>query len=461
MSALDLARWQFGTTTIYHFIFVPLSIGLSLLIAIMQTVYYRTGNTTYRTMVKFWGKLFLLNFAMGVVTGLVQEFQFGMNWSSYSRYVGDIFGAPLAAEALLAFFVESTFLGLWIFGWDKLSRGLHLATIWLVAIGTEVSAYFILAANSWMQHPVGYIVNRTTGRAELRDFPAVLFNVTQLVSIPHVLLASYLTAGLFVIGISGYHLLRRKEVDVFRGSAQIALVISFISAVLIAFVGHVQAQVMTQQQPMKMAAAEALYRTESGAHFSIFAIGDLTGQHLIFDVTLPNLLSVLATNDWNGTVLGIDDVQAQERQQFGPGDYTPIVPVTYWTFRLMIGVAFALIAFTAWGLYLMRRRRLERTRSFLRLAPYAIALPFLANTTGWMFTEMGRQPWAVYGLIRTADGVSPSVGVLSVGLSMVVFTLLYGGLAAVEGYLLWKFARAGPTDEERAQPAETEPAFAY
>lgn len=460
MTALDLARWQFGVTTVYHFIFVPLTIGLSLLLAIMQTAWWRTRNPVYRTMTRFWGRIFLINFALGVVTGLVQEFQFGMNWSSYSRYVGDIFGAPLALEGLAAFFVESTFLGLWIFGWDKLPPALHLASIWMVAIGAQASAYAILVANSWMQHPVGYVINQATGRAEMRDFLAILFNPTQLVTWPHTILASFLTGSLLVIGISGYHLLRQSEVDLFGRSARIAMVVCFMSAVLIAFVGHLQAQVMTGQQPMKMAAAEALYHTESGAGFSLFAIGDPSGKHLYLNVTLPHMLSVLATNTWDGTVQGITDVQAQEQQQFGPGDYTPYIPVTYWMFRLMVGVAFVLMAFSGLGLYLMWRGRFDQGRWFHRLAPVALILPFLGNTTGWIFTEMGRQPWVVYGLMRTSNGVSPAVPLGSVGLSIAVFTALYGGLAVVGGSLVWAAARAGPSKEDAAEP-ETMPAFAY
>src|SRR6266542_6295862 len=278
MDAIDLARWQFGITTVYHFLFVPITIGLSALVAGLHTAWYRTGNVKYRRMTQFWGKLFLINFAMGVVTGIVQEFQFGMNWSDYSRFVGDIFGAPLAIEGLLAFFLESTFLGLWIFGWDRLPKKLHLATIWLASIGTLLSAYFILAANSWMQHPVGYAVNSDRGRAELHSIWAVLSNSTTLVTFPHTITACFLTAGAFVLAISAWHLRRRHQQDVFRPSLRLGAWVVLIAGVGVLVTGDMQARIMTEQQPMKMAAAEALYNTAKPASFSVFTIGSLDGR---------------------------------------------------------------------------------------------------------------------------------------------------------------------------------------
>src|SRR5690242_9156652 len=319
MDALTLARWQFGITTIYHFFFVPLTLGLSLLIALMESIYVRTGNKTFKRMAQFWGQLFLINFAMGVVTGIVQEFQLGMNWSAYSRFVGDIFGAPLAIEGLLAFFLESTFLGMWIFGWDRLPKRLHLASIWLAAVGTTLSAFFILAANSWMQHPVGYVVNTARGRAELHDFGAVLTNVTLWVTFPHTIAAAFLTAAAFVIGVSAYHLMRGRQVEVFRPSIRFALVTAAVAGVAVVGTGHLQGQVMTTQQPMKMAAAEALWDTESGAGFSLFAVGDVEHGRNHINIRVPGLLSLLATNSPHGTVQGINDVQAAEQAKFGPG----------------------------------------------------------------------------------------------------------------------------------------------
>jgi cytochrome d ubiquinol oxidase subunit I len=451
MDALMLARWQFGATTLYHFIFVPLTIGLAPLVAIMQTAYLRSGNESYRRMARLFGKLFVINFAMGVATGLVQEFQFGMNWSSYSRFVGDVFGAPLAIEGLLAFFMESTFLGLWLFGEGRLPERLHTATIWLVALGTTLSALFILAANSWMQHPVGYAINPATHRAEMHDFWALLTNPVLLVTFPHTVFGAYLTGGLFVLGVSAYHLLHKRETELFSRAARIALVWSFVSSLLVAFSGHAQAQIMTDVQPMKMAAAEALYHTQRGAEFSLFAIGTPDGKHLIFDPTVPHVLSILATNTWNGEVQGINDIQSSYQKQYGPGDYTPIIPVTYWTFRLMVGVGLLLAAFAAVGLWLLYRRRYETTAWFQRAALVAIALPFFANWMGWIFTEMGRQPWVVFGLLKTAGGLSFSVGGGSVLTSLLAFTALYGLLAVIDGYLMLKVAQAGPVDDEEGE----------
>ncbi|HSL56464.1 MAG TPA: cytochrome ubiquinol oxidase subunit I, partial [Acidimicrobiales bacterium] len=440
MDALDLARWQFGITTVYHFLFVPLSIGMALFVAITQTLWHRTDNVTYLRMTKFWGKLLLINFALGVVTGIVQEFQFGMNWSDYSRFVGDIFGAPLAMEGLIAFFLESTFLGLWIFGWDRLPRRIHLACIWLVAFGTTISAAFILAANSWMQHPVGFRINEVAGRAELTSFWEVLTNSTLLIAFPHTILAAWMTAGMLVLAVSAWHLLRRNELDVFTRSARIGLVFVFAAGVLTAFTGHTQAQIMTEQQPMKMAAAEALWDTEQPAGFSIFAVGDIENGRNSINIVIPHALSVLSTNTWDGTVEGINDLQALYEEQFGPGNYIPNVGVVYWSFRIMVGAGFAMIALSGIGLWLMYRNRLETTSWYLKLTIPALALPFVANSAGWIMTEMGRQPWVVWGVLRTEDGVSPNVGAAFVWVSMIGFTLLYGVLAGANVYLLRKYA---------------------
>jgi len=464
MNPLDIARWQFGITTVYHFLFVPLTIGLSALVAGLQTAWVRTGKAHYLRATKFWGKLFLINFAMGVVTGIVQEFQFGMNWSAYSRFVGDVFGAPLAIEGLLAFFLESTFLGLWIFGWDRLPRRIHLACIWLVAVGTLLSAYFILAANSWMQHPVGYHVNG--GRAELTDFWAVLTNSTMLVAFPHTVTASFVTAGLFVVGVSAWHLARRRHVEVFRPSLRMALAVTFVAALGVAVTGDLQGKVMTAQQPMKMAAAEALYRTEQPASFSIFTIGTLDGGREVYSVKVPRVLSFLATGRFDGRVQGVDDVQAAERAKYGPGDYRPFVPLAYWNFRIMVGVGFATALIALLGLWLLRRGRLPANRWVWRIGVLSLALPFIGNSAGWIFTEMGRQPWSVYGVLKTASSVSPGVGATSMLISLIALTTLYGVLMVIEAGLLVRYVKAGPPseDEVQASPAgedEAELLFAY
>ena len=376
MDVLDIARWQFGIITVYHFVFVPITIGLSAIIAGMETAWVRTGKQEYLRLTKFFGRLFLINFAIGVVTGIVQEFQFGMNWSDYSRFVGDIFGAPLAVEGLLAFFLESTFLGLWIFGWDKLPRGLHATTMWLVHIGTLFSSWFILAANSWMQHPVGYRYNPASGRAELTDFWAVMFNKVQLVTFPHVVLAAYMTAGAFVVGVAAWLYVRKEHVAdqaLYRKAIRIGAVVALVAGLGVAITGDAQGKIMTEVQPMKMAAAEALYESEQPASFSIFTIGTPDGTSEKFAIKIPNLLSFLATGTWDGKVEGINDLRATYEQKYGQdpgaayytaGDYVPNIPVTYWTFRFMIGVGLLTAAGAALILWLTRKGRTPTSRWF-------------------------------------------------------------------------------------------------
>ncbi|HXH97619.1 MAG TPA: cytochrome ubiquinol oxidase subunit I [Gaiellaceae bacterium] len=448
--ALDLARWQFAVTTLYHFLFVPVTIGTAWFLVGMQTAWYRTGDERWLRLTRFFGKLFLINFALGVVTGIVQEFQFGMNWSAYSRYVGDIFGAPLAIEGLAAFFLESTFLGLWIFGWDRLKPKVHLATIWLVAIGTTASAYFILAANSWMQHPVGYKLNPATHRAELTSIAQILTNNTLIRAFGHTIAAAALTAAMLVLGVAAWHLRRGGEAALFRPVVAIALWSTLAAGIATILIGHAQGQLMTKEQPMKMASAEALYTTESGARFSLFDIGPWQKypSKSLVSIAIPHGLSILADNSWNGTVKGINDIQDQYAATYGPGNYKPIVGVTYWTFRIMTGLGFLAALIAILGLWLARRPgRLESSHRFLRFAVFAISLPFLANLAGWIFTEMGRQPWIVQGLLLTKDAVSPSVGAWSVGLTLAGFTLLYGILAAVEAILMIRAAKHGPDPE--------------
>ncbi|GFJ81685.1 cytochrome ubiquinol oxidase subunit I [Phytohabitans houttuyneae] len=457
MDALDLARWQFGVTTVYHFLFVPITIGLSCLVATMQTVWARTGDERWLRLTRFYGKLLLINFAMGVVTGIVQEFQFGMNWSDYSRFVGDIFGAPLAIEALLAFFLESTFLGLWIFGWDRLPRRIHLACIWAVAVGTILSAYFILAANSWMQHPVGYRFNPETGRAELHDFGAVLTNKVTLVTFPHTLAGCFLTAGALVLAVALWHLIRRPGTDqasAFRSAAKLGAWVTVIAAAATIVTGDVQGKIMTQVQPMKMAAAEALYETEQPAAFSVFTIGTLDGSREVYSLKIPDLLSWLATGDLNGEVKGINDLQDQYVAEYGPGSYTPIIPVTYWSFRLMIGFGMLAALVAVWTLWTLRRGRAPASRWLLRAGLVLPLLPLAANAFGWIFTEMGRQPWIVFSEMLTRDGVSRSVSTGEVVTSLAGFTLLYGLLAFIEIRLLLRYARAGLPEAQ--PPADTD-----
>ena len=462
MDAVDLARWQFGITTVYHFFFVPITIGLSLLVALMQTVWMRTRNPQWLRLTKFFGKLFTINFALGLVTGIVQEFQFGMNWSDYSRFVGDIFGAPLAMEALLAFFLESTFLGLWLFGWGRIPERLHAACIWLVHIGTVLSAYFILAANSFMQNPVGYEINPDSGRAELTDFVAVLTNKVQLVTFPHVVTAAYMTGAAFVLAFALWHLWRertpRTDKPMYRKAAKLGAWALLVAGLGVIVSGDVQGKIMTEVQPMKMAAAEGLYEDVpegEGAPFSIITVGTLDGSEEVWAVTVPKLLSYLATGSFEGGVQGIDHIQERYEltyageQLTAADDYRPIIPVTYWSFRLMMGLGFLAMAVAAATLWALRggdareEMRLEGRRWWAWAGALVLFLPLFANSFGWIFTEMGRQPWLVMGLMTTRTGVSPGVSAAEVLTSMVVFTLLYGALAVVEVGLTLRYGRAG------------------
>ncbi len=444
MDAITLARLQFGVTTVYHFFFVPLTLGLSVLVAIMETLYVRTGQDIYKQMTKFWGKLFIINFAMGVVTGIVQEFQFGMNWSEYSRFVGDIFGAPLAIEALSAFFLESIFLGVWIFGWDKLSRGMHALTIWLVAIASNLSALWILVANSFMQEPVGYVLRN--GRAEMTDFFALVFNPNVWVQFPHTVAAGFATGSIFVMGISAYHLARKNHMEHFKRSFKIASVFGTIAILLVIFNGHSQTQHLIKIQPMKFAAAEALWYTESPASFSLLTIGDWQQTRDVFSIRLPRLLCLLAYNRLDCQVQGVNDLQAQYEQTFGPGNYIPPVAVIYWSFRIMVGAGFAMAALLFLGLMIYKRGMLEKWPRILPVYVWAIALPYLANTAGWLLTEIGRFPWVVYGVMKIEEGISTIVPAGSVLATLIFYTLIYGALMVAEVYLLLKFAKAGPAE---------------
>jgi cytochrome d ubiquinol oxidase subunit I len=444
MDALTLARWQFGVTTVYHFFFVPLTIGLVWVVAGLQTAWYVTGDEAWRRLTKFWGKLFLINFAMGVVTGIVQEFQFGMNWSEYSRFVGDVFGAPLAIEALLAFFLESTFLGLWIFGWDKLPRKVHLAAIWLVAIGSNISAYWILVANSFMQQPTGYALRN--GRAEMESFWALVTNPHVFVQFPHVLTGAMATAAFFVLAISAWQLRRAGDPanrEAFRRSFRVGAFYALASTVGVMVVGHSQAQYMMRVQPMKMAAAEALWETENPAAMSLFTWGNEPERRDVYAVKVPGLLSFLAYNRFDGEVRGIKSLQAEYEAKHGPGSYVPPVMWTYWNFRAMVGAGTLMLLLAGWAVVVTRDEHVERARRLLTLLVPALVLPYVANTSGWIFTEIGRAPWIVFGMMKLEDAVSPTVGAGEVLFTLVGFTLLYAVLMGADVYLLSRFAKGG------------------
>jgi cytochrome bd ubiquinol oxidase subunit I len=465
MDTVDLARLQFAITTLFHFLFVPLTTGLGFLIAIMETFYVVRGKEIYKRMAKFWGRLFVVNFAVGVVTGIVLEFQFGMNWSNYSKFVGDVFGAPLAIEALMAFFLESTFLGLWLFGWDKLNKYVHALCMWLIAIGSTLSAFWILMANSWMQNPVGFALKN--GRAEMTDFWAIVTNPRLAVQFPHVFWATLVAAAFFVTGVSAWHLLRNKgEPEFFRRSINIGIVVGLVAGIGVLAAGHAQAQFSIQNQPMKMAAAEALWNTEDPAGLSVFTIGDEKNRTDIFSIRLPSLLSFLAYDKLTGEVKGINDLQAEYVKKYGAGNYVPPVWISYWSFRGMVGSGVLMVVVSLYAVFLLIRKRLERRRWFLWALVGAAALPYLANTCGWILTEMGRQPWVVQGLLKTQDAVSPSVGTISVVISLLSFTLLYAALGAVDLFLMFKLAKSDPhKDGEKAvedhQKGKEEPVLAY
>jgi cytochrome bd ubiquinol oxidase subunit I len=477
MNALDVSRWQFGITTVYHFIFVPLTIGLAPLIAIMQTVWVATGNTAWYRLTKFFGKLFLINFAIGVATGIVQEFQFGMNWSEYSRFVGDIFGAPLAMEGLVAFFFESTFIGLWIFGWTRLPRLVHLACIWIVAIAVNASAFFIISANSFMQHPVGATFNPKTGRAELTSIVALFTNNTGLAAFSHAVGGAFLTAGAFVAAICAWWMVRSRHTGgesgaaagsdartMYRPGTILGCWVALIAAAVLFLTGDVQGKLMFQQQPMKMASAESLCHTETDPYFSILTVGTHNNCDSIARVIeVPYVLPFLAEGKFTDVTLdGVKDLQAKAEQKFGPGDYRPNLFVTYWAFRAMIGFLLVPVLFALVALWLTRGKRIPDKRWFAWFALLTIPTPFLANSAGWVFTEMGRQPWVVVPnptgnqMIRLTvqHGVSHhSAGI--VVFSLITFTLLYAGLAVIWFWLIKRYVIEGPLehDSEPAPPA--------
>jgi cytochrome bd ubiquinol oxidase subunit I len=490
----DLARWQFATTSIYHFLFVPVTIGLAFLVALLQTSWHRNGRvggSEYKRLTRFFGTLLLINVAVGVVTGLVQEFEFGMNWSVYSRYVGDVFGGPLAMEGLAAFFLESTFLGLWLFGWDRLSKRVHLACIWIVAFATMLSALFIMAANSWMQHPVGY--KMVKGQPRLDNIGALFTNPTFLWGFVHIILAALITGALIMLAISAWYLRTLKgtsklnpspnagglvpqvggqtgggrEAEAFKRTASLSLAVLIPSIVLTLFVGSELGVVETKYQPMKIAAAEGQWNTCQPCSFSLFQIGggkdDKTPSQI---VEVPHVLSLLATNSWNGKVIGLNQLQAESVKKYGPGNYVPDVFIQYWSMRVMAYLAALVMLLALWGAWLLHRGKLEGSKWFLRLSIWAVVTPFLMNTAGWLLTESGRQPWIVQGLMKTANANSPSVSATDIWISLVVFVLLYAALGAADVVLMLRYARKGLGHEdersgESPRGATTIPALTY
>jgi cytochrome bd ubiquinol oxidase subunit I len=471
MDALDVSRWQFGITTVYHFLFVPLTIGLAPIIAAMQTAWVITGDNVWYRLTRFFGKLFLINFALGVATGIVQEFQFGMNWSEYSRFVGDVFGAPLAMEGLVAFFFESTFIGLWIFGWNRLPRLLHLACIWIVAIAVNLSAFFIIAANSFMQHPVGSRYNPETGRAELTSIVALFTNNTAIAAFLHAVAGSFLTAGAFVAGICGWWMARSGRgqggdaATMYRPATILGSLVALVAAVGLFLTGDTQGKLMFQQQPMKMASAESLCHTATDPDFSVLTVGTHNNCDSVTHVIeVPYVLPFLAEGKLSGVTLdGVKNIQQQDQTRFGPGDYRPNLFVTYWAFRIMIGLLLIPVLFALVALWMTRGGRTPDQRWFSWLALVTIPMPFLANSAGWVFTEMGRQPWIVAPnptgdqmvRITVQQGVSGH-GAGIVVLSLIVFTLVYAVLAVIWFWLIRRYVIEGPQEHD-AEPAPPAP----
>jgi cytochrome d ubiquinol oxidase subunit I len=458
---VDLARIQFAFTSINHFFFVPVTMGLAFLTALLQTAWYRSRREEYLRLTRFFGTLLVINIAIGVVTGLVQEFEFGMNWGQYSRLVGNIFGAPLAMEGLAAFFLESTFLGLWLFGWNRLSRRVHLTTIWLVALGSMLSALFILAANSWMQHPVGYTM--VNGKPVLNNLWAVFTNPVFIWGYAKVVFVALTTGAIIMLAVSAWQLRHGGDRDVFRRSANMALVVLLPAILFTMAVGDELGVIEGRYQPMKIAAAEAQWNTCQPCSFSLFQIGggnqDQTPTQIL---EIPHLLSLLATNHWNGQVVGLNQLQAQYTSQFGPGNYVPNVFIQYWSMRTMAYLGGLVLLMSLWGLWLIYRKRLATSRVFLKVAVWAAVLPFLMNTAGWLLTESGRQPWIVQGIMLTKNGISPTVSVTWLWISLIFFILLYGTLGTVDLLLMLKYSRkqlpAPPAPAEADAPV---PAVLY
>ncbi len=443
MDIVSLSRLQFAVTTIFHFLFVPLTLGLVWVVAIFQTQYYRTGEERYRRMAKFWGKLFLINFGMGIVTGIVQEFQFGMNWSEYSRFVGDVFGSLLAIEALVAFFMESVFLGIWIFGENRVPKRVHLLSIWMAAIGSLFSSIWILLANGWMQHPVGHIINPVTGNAQLVDFFALLTNWKGWLLFWHAISAGFAAAAFLLLGVSAWYLVRNREPEVFRPSFALGAILGVIASFNLIMSGHTQGQEMRLYQPMKLAAIEAVWETEQPASFSLLTIGDLSGKREVWSIRIPYVMSFLACNNFDCEVRGVNDLQAEYEALYGPGDYIPLMVFTYWGFRIMMALGFMMMGISLFALFIIMRNWPEKWIPWLKWMPWSIAMPFIAGIAGWVTTEMGRQPWVVQGLLTTQQAISPNLTVPMVLVSLSGFTLLYSIFTAVMYYLMRKTALAG------------------
>ncbi len=437
MNVVTLSQWQFAATAMFHWIFVPLTLGLSILTAWMETKYVTTGDVMWLRMTKFWGKLFLINFALGVVTGISMEFQFGLNWSEFSRYVGDISGAPLAIEATVAFFLESVFIGVWIFGWNKLSKKAHALSIWLTAIATNVSALVILLVNGWMQHPVGYVLRNN--RAEMSDFVAILTNPYGLIKFGHTLTSGYVLAAFVIMGVSAWHLLRNNETAFFKRSFKMAATFALVSSLLVVLTGDFHSVDIAKTQPTKFAAMESVWETTRGASFNLLMVPDVSQERNSIEMLrIPKMLSFLAFKDVNAEIKGLKDF---------PKELRPPIAPTYYSYRVMAVLGIFILLVSLASVIMCRKQNFTDHRGFLTLMVFAIPAPYLAQQLGWLVAEIGRQPWIVYGVMKTSDAVSKSISTTQVVLSLIGFTVLYGLLGAIDIYLLVKYAKKGPDND--------------
>ncbi|WP_416353828.1 cytochrome ubiquinol oxidase subunit I [Agrilactobacillus fermenti] len=458
IGVLSLARWQFAMTTVFHFFFVPFSIGMALVVAIMETAYVHTKKPVYKKMAKFWGNIFLLSFAVGVVTGIIQEFQFGMNWSNYSRFMGDIFGAPLAIEALLAFFMESVFIGVWMFTWNRFKPGIHVIFIWLTMLGSMLSAIWILAANSFMQHPTGFEINQATGRVRMTDFGAIVANPQLWRVFPHVIVGAILTASVATVGIAAFGVLRKKNADFYKQSMRVGLWVVLIASVGAIITGDLQTQQVVKDQPMKFAATEGIYEdTKDPAPWTAVALIDTKNHKVTHSIEIPRVLSILTYHKLSGGVKGMNtlnqELHAKYDKKFG-ADMNYYVPVktVFWSFRIMAAGAVVTLILSILGLAYTRpgKDRIENKRWLLWLLGIATYCPFVVNSTGWFVTEFGRYPWLVYGLQTIADGVSPTTTAGQLWFTNIVYFLMFSLMGSIMVFYSRKLMIKGPDNLESA-----------
>lgn len=443
MDVLTLARFQFALTIMFHYIFPVLSIGLGLIMVIIETIYIKTGSQVYFRMAQYWTKVFALTFAIGVATGIVMEFEFGTNWASYSRYVGDVFGSALAAEGVFAFFLESGFLAILIFGWNRVGKKLHYFSTWMVCLGAHFSAIWIVVANSWMQTPAGYHIvgEGMTARAEIIDFWAMVFNPSSMIRLSHVILGCWLAGAFLVISISAYYLLKKRHLEFSHNSLRIGLGVALVSCLLQLVVGDLSSKIVAKYQPSKLAALEGIYHTESGAGLTLFGVVNSKEEKIDYAIKVPKLLSYLSFGSFDAEVKGLDQI---------PKEDWPNVTALFNTYRIMIGLWAVMFAIVIATIYLLRKKKLEEHRWMLRLMVVSVLFPQIANETGWYCAESGRYPWIVYGLLRISDGLSKAVTANQILSSIIMFSVVYMILFFLFIYLLNEKVKHGPEEGDDA-----------